>query len=83
MCNAIIKTPLGPAEICGDSAGVSSVKILEEDANVALDHGNWFGENGAGFERFNIACPRSILIKAAESVVSAIRKNIGNHDGHN
>jgi cysteine-S-conjugate beta-lyase len=52
------------------------IQILEEDAKVALDHGNWFGENGAGFERFNIACPRSILIKAAESVVSAIKKQL-------
>ncbi len=52
------------------------IQILEEDANVALDHGNWFGENGAGFERFNIACPRSILIKAVESVVSAIKKQL-------
>ncbi|MBC8438940.1 MAG: pyridoxal phosphate-dependent aminotransferase [Deltaproteobacteria bacterium] len=59
------------------------IRILEEDANVALDHGSWFGENGAGFERFNIACPRSILVKAAESVVSAIKKHIGNHAGHN
>jgi len=51
-------------------------QILEEDAKVALDHGIWFGENGAGFERFNIACPRSILTKAVESVVSAIKKKI-------
>ncbi|WP_457554075.1 MalY/PatB family protein [Desulfobacula sp.] len=52
--------------------------ILEDDAKVALDHGNWFGENGAGFERFNIACPRSILVKAVESVVSGIKKHMGN-----
>ena len=54
--------------------------ILEEDANVALDHGNWFGENGAGFERVNIACPRAILTKAAEAVVSAIKNYMENHD---
>ena len=52
-------------------------RILEEDANVALDHGNWFGDNGAGFERVNIACPRAILTQAAESVVSAIKKHKG------
>ncbi len=52
------------------------VLALEEDAKVALDHGDWFGENGSGFERFNIACPRSILEKAVESVVVAIKKAI-------
>ncbi|WP_300465205.1 MalY/PatB family protein [Desulfobacula sp.] len=53
--------------------------ILEEDAHVALDHGEWFGENGIGFERFNLACPRSILTKAAEAVVSAIKNHTANH----
>ncbi len=56
------------------SLGLSSEKIIEKiekEAGLALDHGNWFGENGAGFERFNIACPRSILNKAVEAVVTA------------
>ncbi|OQY49548.1 MAG: protein PatB [Desulfobacteraceae bacterium 4572_89] len=50
------------------------IQILEEEAGVALDHGDWFGDNGAGYERFNIACPRAILKKAAEAVVSAFGK---------
>ena len=50
------------------------IQILEEEAGVALDHGDWFGDNGAGFERFNIACPRSILEKAVLSVVKAFEK---------
>ena len=50
------------------------VQLLEEEAKVGLDHGEWFGKNGAGFERFNIACPRSILVRAAEAVVKAIKK---------
>ncbi|MCF6246430.1 MAG: pyridoxal phosphate-dependent aminotransferase [Desulfobacula sp.] len=57
--------------------GLSSEKIIqviEEDAGVAVDHGDWFGKNGAGFERFNIACPRSILRKAVEAVVAAFSK---------
>lgn len=49
---------------------------LEKDAKVALDHGDWFGENGCGFERFNIACPRATLARALDSVVSAIKKRI-------
>jgi len=50
------------------------IQILEEEAGVALDHGDWFGGDGAGFERFNIACPRSILKKAIESVTAAFGK---------
>lgn len=34
---------------------------------------NWFGDNGTGFERFNIACPRTILEKAVESVIMALK----------
>jgi cystathionine beta-lyase len=51
-----------------------NIQILEDGAGVALDHGDWFGDNGAGFERFNIACPRSILKKAVEAVVSAFKR---------
>ncbi len=47
------------------------IRILEEQAGVGLDHGAWFGENGKGFERFNIACPRTILARAAEAIVAA------------
>jgi len=50
------------------------VQQLEGVAGLALDHGDWFGANGAGFERFNIACPWSILEKAVAAVVSAFRR---------
>ncbi len=50
------------------------IEKIEQGAGVALDHGDWFGENGAGFERFNIACPRSILKRAVESIVDAFQK---------
>ncbi len=52
------------------------IRIIEEEAGVALDHGDWFGVNGAGFERFNIACPRAILEEAVERVVAAFKKYI-------
>lgn len=42
-----------------------SAKKLEEmvqrNAGVVLDEGYIFGDEGAGFERINVACPRSIL----------------------
>ncbi len=47
------------------------IEIMEEKAGIALDHGNWFGLNGGGFERINIACPRKILSKAADALICA------------
>ncbi len=37
MSSAIIKTPLGPAEINGDNKGISSIKILEEETEFSTD----------------------------------------------
>jgi cystathionine beta-lyase len=38
--------------------------MMMEVAKVYLDEGEMFGPEGEGFERFNIACPRSILEEA-------------------
>lgn len=45
-------------------------KMLHE-AKLWLDNGTMFGEGGAMFERVNIACPRSILIKAMNQLKNA------------
>ena len=47
------------------------IDIVEEKAGLALDHGNWFGESGSGFERINIACPRKLLSKATDALIGA------------
>jgi cysteine-S-conjugate beta-lyase len=39
-------------------------ELLMEEARLFLDEGELFGPEGEGFERFNIACPRSILEEA-------------------
>lgn len=49
------------------------VRVMEEEAKIGLDHGDWFGENGAGFERINIACPRVILERAVEAIIKAFQ----------
>ncbi len=49
-------------------------KLIMEDALVYLDEGELFGPEGEGFERFNLACPRSILAKALERIVTAVSK---------
>jgi cystathionine beta-lyase len=43
--------------------------MLMEDARVYLKEGEMFGPEGEGFERFNIACPRSILEDALERIL--------------
>lgn len=44
-------------------------KMLEN--HLYLDEGYIFGEEGAGFERINIACPTEVLQKALERLVKA------------
>ncbi|MCP4421928.1 MAG: pyridoxal phosphate-dependent aminotransferase [Chloroflexi bacterium] len=36
-------------------------KFLGEEAQLALNAGHWFGREGAGFARMNIAVPRAVL----------------------
>ncbi|HAJ32575.1 MAG TPA: cystathionine beta-lyase [Candidatus Atribacteria bacterium] len=49
--------------------------FMIKKAGVALDDGYWFGTEGKGFMRINIACPRSFLeegLKRIERAVSSI-----------
>ncbi len=43
-----------------------------QQARVYLDEGELFGPEGEGFERFNLACPRSILVDALERIRTAV-----------
>lgn len=55
--------------------GLSEHKLEElvvKKANLWLDSGAIFGKVGEGFERFNVACPRSILKQAMEQLKTAI-----------
>ncbi|TKD71322.1 MalY/PatB family protein [Pseudalkalibacillus hwajinpoensis] len=47
-------------------------RFIQEDAKLALDEGYIFGEGGKGFERMNIACPRSILKEGLERLEEAM-----------
>lgn len=44
-------------------------------AKLWLDSGKIFGACGAGFQRINVACPRSVLEEALERIREAIGKN--------
>lgn len=41
------------------------------EAGLWLDAGSIFGKGGAGFQRINIACPRSVLTEALNRLVTA------------
>ena len=49
-------------------------KFIRGKAKLALDDGYIFGQGGEGFERINIACPKSILkealIRITEEIIS-------------
>lgn len=47
-------------------------RLMMEEARVFLDEGYIFGAEGEGFERINIACPRSVLAEALERIESAV-----------
>ncbi len=47
-------------------------ELFLEKAKLFLDEGELFGPEGLGFERFNLACPRSILAEALERMKSVI-----------
>jgi cystathionine beta-lyase len=49
--------------------------FIVRKAGLWLDCGTMFGAGGEGFQRINIACPRSVLARALDRLADAIRKN--------
>ena len=47
-------------------------KFMREKARIGLDDGFLFGSGGSGFQRMNIACPRSILEEALRRIEAAV-----------
>lgn len=43
-------------------------ELIQNKAKVILDDGTMFGKEGYGFERINVACPRSILKESLERI---------------
>ncbi len=46
--------------------------FMKEKAKVGMNDGFIFGAGGSGFQRMNIACPRSILQEALERIEKAV-----------
>ncbi len=49
-------------------------RILVEEAKVGLSDGTIYGNQGLGFQRFNVASPQSVIESAATSIAAAFRK---------
>ena len=47
--------------------------FIENKARLWLDGGEMFGEEGAGFQRVNIACPRATLAEAFRRLKQAVQ----------
>ena len=47
-------------------------KLMVHKAKLWLDSGKIFGESGRGFQRINVACPRSVLLEALERIRKVI-----------
>jgi len=47
-------------------------KFLTQKAQLALNSGYWFGREGAGYARMNIACPQSVLQEAVSRLTNAV-----------
>lgn len=48
--------------------------FLQNQCEIIQDPGFWFGENGKGFTRLNVACPRSVLEKSIKKLKNEILK---------
>lgn len=52
----------------------SLVDFFVDGAHLALNDGSIFGKEGRGFMRMNVACPRSVLVKALSQLEEAYCK---------
>lgn len=46
-------------------------KFMVDEARVGLNDGRFFGSGGEGYQRINIACPRSILREGLGRIAAA------------
>ena len=52
--------------------GTDATRLFARRAGVLLEDGRMFVDNGDGFVRLNLACPRSVLIDAANRVCDVL-----------
>jgi cystathionine beta-lyase len=59
-----------PAEVDGKEMA----NVLRDQAGVWLHDGPWFGNEGQGFQRINIACPRTTLERAMTRIEGVLKE---------
>lgn len=59
---------------CADESALEMK--MQKEAGVLLDEGYIFGKEGAGFERINLACPRSIVEEALRRMFEVLEKKV-------
>ena len=47
------------------------IRRVEKDARIAVNQGASFGTGGESFLRFNIACPRAVVVEAVARMQAA------------
>ncbi|MDQ0189340.1 PatB family C-S lyase [Alicyclobacillus cycloheptanicus] len=47
-------------------------KFIVHDAKVGLEPGHIYGQEGAGFQRINIGCPRALLVEGLDRLTAAL-----------
>jgi len=52
-------------------------ELLIQRAKIWLFAGTVFGRGGEGFQRMNIACPRSVVMEGLERIFTAVQPTIG------
>ena len=52
-------------------------RFFIHDAQVAVDRGHWFGPEGSGFMRLNIACPKATVTQALEQLQLVYNQRFG------
>lgn len=77
QCNVI--KPEGTYLVWVDCSAISSdperlKRLMYDEAKVAFNEGSMFGEEGKGFLRINIACPRSILEQGLRQFAEAAQQ---------
>ncbi|WP_178019453.1 MalY/PatB family protein [uncultured Paenibacillus sp.] len=51
-------------------------QVMYKEAKIAFTEGSIYGQNGEGFLRINLACPRSLLHEALERFCAAVTANL-------
>ncbi len=49
------------------------LNMVRKEGKVALDEGYIFGPEGAGFERINLACPKSLIVELMDRLVKFVK----------